>query len=268
MPFERFWTFLAITFGLTWGIAAVYFAFPDAITSAFGELSMTNPLFVLAVYAPAFAAVMVVVRHSGAAGLSRFLTRLLRWRCHPAWYAFLLFGVPALMFAGWAMKGAPSPVFDAPANSMIAALAVALVLGPMEELGWRGVALPLLQQRMVPIWAGLVLGGIWALWHVPAFLASGTPQSGWSFGPYAVAVVSVSVIMTGITNASRGSLLLPALLHFQLNNPLYPDAQPYDALFFALAAAVAVGLDRTRMFSRDAAVTSVIPAAPFQTQRN
>jgi hypothetical protein len=43
------------------------------------------------------------------------------------------------------------------------------------------LALPLLQRKFAPIWAGLILGAIWGLWHMPAFLLSGTQQSEWSF---------------------------------------------------------------------------------------
>jgi membrane protease YdiL (CAAX protease family) len=61
-------------------------------------------------------------------------------------------------------------------------MAVALFIGPIEEFGWRGVALPLLQRKFAPFWAGLILGGIWGAWHIPAFLMSGTPQC-LVFGP-------------------------------------------------------------------------------------
>jgi membrane protease YdiL (CAAX protease family) len=45
-----------------------------------------------------------------------------------------------------------------------------LFLGPIEEFGWRGVAQPLLQRHMAPIWAGLLIGATWGLWHMPATL--------------------------------------------------------------------------------------------------
>ena len=61
--------------------------------------------------------------------------------------------------------------------------AAALLIGPVEEIGWRGVALPLLQRRYAPLWASLILGAFWGFWHLPAFLLSGTEQSAWSFGP-------------------------------------------------------------------------------------
>lgn len=48
--------YLAITCGLAWGLIGLLMLFPKQITAVFGELSAKNPLFVLAVYAPAIAA--------------------------------------------------------------------------------------------------------------------------------------------------------------------------------------------------------------------
>jgi membrane protease YdiL (CAAX protease family) len=117
-----------------------------------------------------------------------------------------------------------------------------------------------LQQKFAPIWAGLILGVIWGIWHLPAFLLSGTPQSAWSFTPFFAGSVAVSVIVTALFNASRGSILLPALFHFQLNNPIWPDAQPYDMYAFVAAAIIVVVINRKKMLSRDGAATEVIPS--------
>jgi len=254
--------FFAVSFGLTWGIAALWVLFPDALASLFGDIGYTNPLFILAVYAPAIAAFALVLRHGGLGGLARFLGRLLLWRCHGGWYAFVILGIPALMYAAAAIQGALGDVsmpFD-PWYAALPALAIALLVGPIEEFGWRGLALPLLQRRYAPFQAGLLLGIVWAVWHIPAFLVGGTPQDGWSFVPYFIAVVAASIIITALFNDARGSLLLAALVHFQLNNPLWPDAQPYDALTFTLAAVAVVWIRRDAMFTLDHAATQVVPA--------
>ena len=148
---------------------------------------------------------------------------------------------------------------------MLSAMVFMLFLGPMEEFGWRGIAMPLFQRLMAPVWAGLLLGVIWGVWHLPAFLLSGTPQSNWDFLPFFIGSVSISVILTPLFNASRGSILLPLLYHFQLNGPLWPDAQPYDNWIFAAAAVIVVILNRETMFSRENAVTEVMPPAAVTT---
>ena len=204
---------------------------------------------------------MVVLHGGGFDGFKRYLSRLLLWRCSLGWYVFVLLGIPVIYFAGSAVKGnlfhTPFPFSGM--GPMLSAMAFMLFLGPVEEFGWRGVALPLLQRRLAPIGAGLVLGLVWGVWHLPAFFLSGTPQSAWGFMPFFAGSVAVSLILTPLFNASRGSILLAALFHFQLNSPLWPDAQPYDTIFFAAAATGAIWLNRATMFTRDSAVIDVIP---------
>ena len=259
--------FLVITFGLAWGLIGLLILFPNQIAAVFGDLSAKNPLFILAVYAPAIAAFTLVIHHGRLLGLRCYLSRLLMWKVHWGWYVFLLIGIPLLYYGGAALKG---NLFSAPFPfstwyEVLPALAFMLVLGPIEEFGWRGFALPLLQQRYAPIWAGLILGIIWGLWHLPAFYLSGTPQSGWSFFPFFIGSIAVSVIVTPLFNASGGSILLPLLFHWQLNNPVFPDAAPHDTIMFVAAAFIVVIINRKTMFSRQGAAVEVIPGGCLST---
>jgi len=113
------------------------------------------------------------------------------------------------MYIGAALKGAISEPFPfSPWYQVFPALALALFLGPIEEFGWRGFTLPLLQRRFAPFWAGLIPGVIWMIWHIPAFLIGGTPQSAWAFAPYFVGGVAVSITLTVLFNDFRSSLLI------------------------------------------------------------
>jgi membrane protease YdiL (CAAX protease family) len=253
--------FLLIAFGVAWGILGLFIFLPDWMISTFGQLTGQHPLFFLAVYAPAIAAFIVVAYNSGAGGLRRYLARLLLWRCSLAWYVFLIVGIPLVFLIGAAWKG---NLFTEPFPfssfwPLIAALFFALIKGPVEEFGWRGLALPLMQRKFTPIVAALILGVIWGFWHMPAFLLSGTQQSAWSFTPFFVGCIALSVIVTALFNVSRGSILLSALFHFQLMNPIWHDAQPYDTYIFVAGAALVVWFNRKGMFTREGAVTEVIP---------
>ena len=253
--------FLLISFGLAWGILGLFIFLPDQMTPVFGELTGQHPLFFLSVYAPAIAAFVVITYNGGIKGFRRYLARILIWRCSMAWYVFLIVGIPLLFFGSSALKGNlfSEPFPFSSFQSLIVALVFAAIKGPIEEFGWRGLALPLLQRKFAPIWSGLILGIIWGFWHLPAFLLSGTPQSAWSFTPFFVGSVAVSVIVTALFNASRGSILLSAFFHFQLNNPIWPDAQPYDTFAFVAAAGLIVLINRKVMFNREGALTKVIP---------
>jgi uncharacterized protein len=266
LRFRSLALFFALTFGIGWGAGILTVVFPDQVTALFGEMGYTNPLFVLMVYSPAIAGVVLVGRHYGFRGLVSYLRRLTLWRMPAAWWLVLLVGLPACFYVGAALKGTLADPFPfSPWYGVLPALAIGLVIGPIEELGWRGVALPLLQRRLAPLWAGLILGAIWGLWHVPAFFLSGTPQSAWSLGPFFIGVLAISVILTPMFNAARGSLLVAALFHFQLNGPAWPDAQPWDTLVFVALALVVVLLNRRTMFTRAGTITEVLmpePAAP------
>ena len=212
--------FLALTFGLSWGVMSLAVVFADQVEAIFGEMGYTNPVFILAVYAPGIAGVALVARHYGLKGLRRFLRRLTLWRMAPVWWAVLVVGMPAVFYAGAALKGTLSDPFPfSPWYEVLPALAIALFIGPIEELGWRGVALPLLQRRFAPLWAGLILGAIVAVWHLPAFFLSGTKQSSWAILPFLLGVVAISVILTALFNAAGGSILIAVLFHFQMKGP-------------------------------------------------
>lgn len=256
---RMFTTFLLITFGLTWGIAATFILFNEQVTAIFGEMGLRNPLFILAVYSPGFAGLFMVWQRYGLAGLGPFFNRLTLWRMSPLWWLFLILGIPAFMYGGAAIKGDFGEAFSfSPLFPALSALALALFLGPVEEFGWRGFALPLVQRKLSPFWSALLIGSIWMIWHIPAFLIGGTLQSGWSFFPYFVGGVAISVIFTAMFNNSGGSLLIAALLHFQLNNPIWPDAQPWDNLLIVIIAVITLWFNRHTMFQRDAGNTDIL----------
>jgi uncharacterized protein len=253
-------SFLALTFGLSWVPMSLFIVFADQLTPLFGEMSSTNLFFLLAVYAPGLSGIILVWRHYGLKGLGSFFRRLVLWRAPIQWWVLLLLGIPAIIYAAAAIKGTINEPFRfAPWYMVFPALVQSLLLGPMgEEFGWRGLALPLLQRRFSPFWASLMLGVVWAVWHAPAFLMSGTPQSAWSFGPFFIGLIAITVIMTPLFNASRGSLLIAILYHLNIMNPIFPDAQPWDSFLLAIAALVIVFLNRHVMFHRGSGVTDVL----------
>jgi membrane protease YdiL (CAAX protease family) len=262
VPFRSFTPFLLISFGLAWGILGLYVFLPERMEIVFGQLTGNHPLFFLAVYAPAIATFILVARIGGITGLRRFLGRALLWHCNAAWYAFLIIGVPLIFIGGSAIRGnlftEPFPFTSF--QSLFVALILAAIKGPVEEFGWRGLALPLLQRKFAPIWAGLILGVIWGLWHLPAFLLSGTQQSEWSFTAFFAGCLAISVIATALFNRSHGSILLSAFFHFSLMNPIFPDAQPYDTYLLIVAAALIVWWNREDMLTKEGSVTEVIPS--------
>lgn len=251
--------FFALTFALTWGIALLIIIIPDQITAIFGEFGYTNPLYILAVYGPAFAAIFLILRYYGLRGLVSYLRRLTLFRMSFGWWLFLILGIPAHFYFGAVIRGTSFNVFPyEPWYSVLPVLVFMLFLGPVEEFGWRGLALPLLQRRLAPLWSGLVIGVIWGVWHLPAFFMGGTPHYEWVFVSFFVGVIALSVIMTALFNSSQGSILIAALFHFQINNPIWPDAQPWDIIIFSITAVIIVLVYREKMLSLNDSVTGVL----------
>lgn len=251
--------FLALVFGLSWGLAVLLILFTDQIAAIFGELNQSNPVIMLIIYSPGIAGVFLVWWHYGLQGLGSFFRRLTLWRAPLRWWLFLIIGIPAVVYTGAAVKGTIGDPFPfSPWTQVLPALATALFLGPIEEFGWRGVALPLLQRKFAPLWAGLILGIIWAVWHLPSLLMSGMPQSSWSVLPFLLGIVAISVILTPFFNAAWGSLLVAVLYHLQMMNPIFPDAQPWDNLLWIGVAVIVVWLNRRTMLQRGNGVTDVL----------
>lgn len=241
--------FLGISFTLTWGLAAVLVF-----------VGFSVPVYLLAVWAPGIAGILLVWRHFGFRGLGRFFRRMTLWRMSLGWWAYLLIGFPAMVYLGAAINGTISESWPLPRwQDLLPAILQALFLmGTNEEFGWRGLALPLLQRRFAPFWAGLILGVIWAIWHIPAFFISGLQYEAWAALPFFGGVIALSIILTPLFNSSRGSLLIAYLYHFQMMNPIFPDAQPWDSLFVGVVAVIIVIWKRETMFLKGSGVTEIV----------
>jgi membrane protease YdiL (CAAX protease family) len=196
----------------------------------------------LAVYAPAIAAFATLAVARGRAGLAAYARRFLHWKAHPGWYAAVLLGIPASMLAARAIVLAGGGTLDPwPAAGWTTLLGVALLElvrdpGPVEEVGWRGFALPLLQRRMSAAAASAVLGVVWGVWHLPAFFVQGAPQDGYPFVGFVVGSVAVSLLMTAVYNGTRGSIPLAFLFHYATNDPLAIGKQAVALPWLAIVA--------------------------------
>jgi len=162
--------------------------------------------------------------------------------------------------AGSLIKGGPllAPVPPEGVAAMVALMFIMLFLGPMEEFGWRG-GNRFCSVMSPPFWAGAIIGTVWGIWHLPAFFLAGVVFAEWDFLPFFVGNITLAILVTPIFNSARGSLLLPMLFHWQLINPFWPDAQPWNTWLLVGVAAVVVWVNRATMFTREGAVTDVIP---------
>lgn len=216
---------------------------------AIWPLMLLNPTSTpLVPFGPLIAALIVTVLVAGWPGVLGLVKQLGHWRVHPLWYATAILGpfaLTALAAAVVVATGAPSPDWSVYADwSGLATtlLATALIIGVFEELGWRGFALPRMQRRHSALWAALVLGAVWALWHLPELVSDPGEREP---VPYLIAVLAWSVIITWLYNSTRASLPVVILFHAAINTAakfLMPelDAQYRTDAWWALAAGYAL----------------------------
>jgi membrane protease YdiL (CAAX protease family) len=172
--------------------------------------------------------------NEGRAGVRQLFARLLKWRVGIHWYLIVLF-LPAVMNLAvrqiGTMMGLKIPSL-AGLETLLVAFAstfAAYLFLNTEELAWRGVALPKLQQRFTPNVSSLIIGIIWGIFHLPIFFMKGGHPAGFPFHLYMVMVVAMSFIFTWAFNGTGGSLLIVHLLHQSVNTwtevlPSYPKA--------------------------------------------
>ena len=211
-------SFFALAFAWSW---ACWLLAP--VVKAQSPVASTT-LSLVGGFGPSLAAVVVVAHGSGTAGLRRWLTRCLRWRLSWRW-AVLAFLFPVVFMglaaaAHVALGGTlpPSPAVGHVGLAALNFLLIFLVGGPLgEEFGWRGFALPALQARWGWRVASVLLGLLWAVWHLPLFYSAGTVQSHLPMGWYALSAIASSVLFAWLFNRSQGSIVPVLVLHTAVN---------------------------------------------------
>ncbi len=181
------------------------------------------PLKLLAEFGPAIAALIVTTALNGKVGVRVLLGRVLKWRANPWRYALALLGPAALQLisiGAFVLLGGPGGQFQFPGLVLPIILTIGIILSMGEEIGWRGFASPHLQSRSNPVVASLIIGVLWAFWHVPGDITNlsllTSPSTYIAFLWFLGLTVSGSVLMAWVYNRTGGSLLLMALFHLGL----------------------------------------------------
>lgn len=225
---SRSYPFFLITYALTW---ATWLAVAT-LSGGAGILGVQGPLFLLGVFAPSLVALALTALAEGSDGVGRLLARVARWRVEARYYVFALIYFAAIKMAAALVHRVVTgewPRFgEIPGLWLLAAILASTAVQLGEELGWRGYALPRLARRFGLPGASVMLGLLWAFWHLPLFFMVGTGSTGQSFVVYLLQVTAVSVAMGWLYWRTDGSLLLVMLMHAAMNNTtgMVPAAVP------------------------------------------
>lgn len=271
-------SYYALTFAISWGAILVAVGLgPGGFSATPEQFQMDIPYAVPAmILGPGVAGILLTGFLYGRAGLREFLSGLLKWRVGARWYAVALLTAPlvfmTVLLALSLVSSAYLPrIFTASDKSalLLMGIAVGLMAGIFEELGWTGFAIPRLLARHGILATGLIVGVLWGAWHLPVnFWASGITAGElspavfapvWLLGILVGSLVAYRVLMVWVYERT-GSLLVAMLMHvslaaftFILTPPL--GGAPYWIIGFALAAALwvivaAVFLAQGRHLSR------------------
>ncbi len=224
--------YFVIAFGAVW-IALLPFVLGQG---GLGVLPIALPdiafilLFIGAtLLGPTGGAFIVTAAAEGRPGVRRLLRRYVQWRVGIQWYAVTLFGFFAIYLTAAVITDGTAALVTFASNWQLLAsaylpalLSMAIFPGLAEEPGWRGFALPRLQEAYGPLAGTLLLGLLHGLWHLPVYTLVSGPAA---LGPFnlttvvanTVSIMAITVVWTWVFNHAKGSILIAILLHAASN---------------------------------------------------
>jgi membrane protease YdiL (CAAX protease family) len=260
--------FVVLTFAITWVVwipraLAANGSGPDWVVT-FGSVWS---------HGPAIAAVVASLLWGGRPALRDLGARLIRWRVGAQWYLLVLAGPAAVWLltaalhtalGGEASDAAPLAVEAGLVGAVPLLLALCLTDGLGEETGWRGYALPRLLERTRPVTASLLLGMIWALWHLPLYWTPGVPLYQSPILLLFVDLPITSLLYTWVFRHTGGSALLAVLLHGAGNLfavPLHSAGEgPLQPFLLAVLVRAALAVAAVVAFRRGGERTGAVTA--------
>lgn len=222
---------LLLTFAImacTWGSLVLFHLPGGSLRTGQAPSAIGLILLLVGGASPSLAAVTVSGAVAGSAGLSDLWRRCvavrLDWRSYAAIAGIPLLAAGATVAARLA-RGADLQIhpFGLSAAGLLVFAVLAFLTGPVgEELGWRGVVLHDALSVMRPLTAAVLLGVVWACWHLPLFFVAGTTQQLWGhplsdFALFGMKTVALSILLAWLYIRTNRSIWAVILLHFTAN---------------------------------------------------
>lgn len=223
--------FFAVTFIWSWLV------WLPLVLAGFGIIPLSRefmeqvslPAIIVAAFGPAVGAFYCLRTLDGKGAILRYLRGILDLRL--GWEAWIIpvIVVGGVTSAAWRLPeifGAPhvSNNFPFLLHSPVFLLIIGLFAGSQEELGWRGYILDPLEQRLGPWLGNLVLGVVWALWHLPLFFIPGNSQVYMPFAGFVLLTVGYSWFLSWVRAVSGKRLFSGIYAHglFNVFGTIFP----------------------------------------------
>lgn len=201
-----------------WGIAVYITNFTNINVSW-----LPIVIIIIGAFGPSVTAVWLTHKNGEKGAVKKLLKRGLQIKTIPVWIWISMFIVPAMSWAGsmfyFQYSGVEASFNYAGLLFFPFSALIMIVGGPLqEEFGWRGYALDRMQKKYSALVASIILGIIWAAWHLPLFFIVGSAQQGIDLPFYFVSLIGISIIMTWFYNNSKASILVALLAHAIINS--------------------------------------------------
>jgi uncharacterized protein len=190
------------------------------------------PASALMAFVPVTAALILVYRQHGIASVGALLKRTMDLRVvrHPGWLLTGLLFMPmvcVLEFGILRLTGSAVPQPEIAPNNAMFLLVAFFVAAIGEEVGWQGYAYPALRKNMGVLTSALVLGFVWALWHIIPFVQLGRSPE-WILW-HSLSAVALRIIIVWLFENTGGSIMIALLFHTMINLSwaLFPVAGSY-----------------------------------------
>ena len=209
---------LGCSFLLFWGPLAVFKIPTISFVADKRGPAWAIVLFVINGFVPSLTALILSRLREGKAGLRSLLRRFLLFNLGLRWYL----AIAAVVLLGTAGQIAINSILGHGFEwrlfvQQLPTFLPLIILGPIsEEFGWRGYLLAKFQQRFGALSSALVVGVIWALWHLPLFYMVGDLhyELQLPFAGFFVGTISISVVMTWLNNNTSASIWTAVLTHW------------------------------------------------------
>lgn len=206
--------YLSVTFvvsWLLWGIVAI------SGKLGIGVLAFGAPLgsifYVLGGVSPAICEIVLKKKSSFKEEFKSFLKSIVNPK-HSIWMyvyaiggAMLIQAIPVLFH----LSEVKQPLY------MGFVMIIPMIIGGgVEEIGWRGLLQPQLEEKCPHIVAAITVGVIWAVWHLPLWFIDGTNQQSLNFGWFCINTIMLSFFIGSVTYVSN-SIFMAIIAHASIN---------------------------------------------------